>query len=99
MYASVLLLRLFQMFIPSWVNEKLDGVSVNVCVWASGLSSFVGYIFIGLLCATTYGFQNFWRQKSASLRILVCPQICGSVAAMLSSRSLGVAISVSFSIR
>jgi hypothetical protein len=42
------------MFIPSWVNEKLDGVSVNVCVWASGLSSFVGYIFIGLLCASTY---------------------------------------------
>jgi hypothetical protein len=37
------------------VNEKKDDVSVNYCVWTSGIASFFGYIFIGLLCACTYG--------------------------------------------
>ena len=41
----------YTMFIPSWVNEKKTHVSVNHCVWLSGLVAFVGYIFV----ATLYG--------------------------------------------
>lgn len=44
----------FVMFIPSWVNEKKPGVSVNKVIWASSLASFVGYIAIGLLAAFAF---------------------------------------------
>eukprot|EP00455_Lapot_gusevi_P011050 TRINITY_DN15073_c0_g1_i5.p1 TRINITY_DN15073_c0_g1~~TRINITY_DN15073_c0_g1_i5.p1 ORF type:complete len:249 (+),score=48.34 TRINITY_DN15073_c0_g1_i5:88-834(+) len=40
------------MFIPSWVNEKANDVSVNRAVWISGIFSFFGYLMIGLLCAS-----------------------------------------------
>ncbi|EFA78429.1 hypothetical protein PPL_09081 [Heterostelium album PN500] len=49
----------YPMFIPSWVNEKKDSVSVNKVVWASGVFSWFGYLFIGLLCALSYHAVNF----------------------------------------
>jgi len=44
----------YVMFVPSWVNEKRDDVSVNKVIWLAGLSSFLGYLFIGLLAALAY---------------------------------------------
>ncbi|KAN0027876.1 hypothetical protein ACTFIV_009702 [Dictyostelium citrinum] len=44
----------YPMFIPSWVNEKKDGVSVNKAVWSAGVFSWFGYLFIGLLGACAY---------------------------------------------
>ena len=43
----------YTMFIPSWINEKEDHVSINFAIWISGLISFLGYFFIGGLCAIT----------------------------------------------
>ncbi|EGC36373.1 hypothetical protein DICPUDRAFT_31960 [Dictyostelium purpureum] len=45
----------YPMFIPSWVNEKKDSVSVNKAVWSSGIFSWFGYLFIGWLGACAYG--------------------------------------------
>eukprot|EP00697_Spironema_sp_BW2_P000005 gnl/Spiro4/10027_TR5317_c0_g1_i1.p1 gnl/Spiro4/10027_TR5317_c0_g1~~gnl/Spiro4/10027_TR5317_c0_g1_i1.p1 ORF type:complete len:600 (+),score=99.18 gnl/Spiro4/10027_TR5317_c0_g1_i1:171-1802(+) len=44
----------FVMFIPSWVNEAVPGLSVNKAVWVSGFVSWLGYLGIGLLCAMTH---------------------------------------------
>jgi amino acid permease len=44
----------YPMLIPSWVNVKKTYVSVNLIIWLSGLSAFVGYMLIGLLGAMAY---------------------------------------------
>lgn len=41
----------YVMFIPSWVNEKKNEVSVNKVIWICGIASFFGYLCIGLLAA------------------------------------------------
>lgn len=41
-------------FVPSWLNEKKDNVSVNKVIWSAGIASWIGYIAIGLLCAIVY---------------------------------------------
>eukprot|EP01132_Coremiostelium_polycephalum_P008595 gene8595-10577_t len=46
----------YPMFIPSWVNEKQNTVSVNKAVWTSGIFSWFGYLFIGLLGALAYPY-------------------------------------------
>ncbi|KAF2077551.1 hypothetical protein CYY_001169 [Polysphondylium violaceum] len=46
----------YPMFIPSWVNEKKNNVSVNKAVWLSGVFSWFGYLFIGLLGAMAYPY-------------------------------------------
>jgi len=43
----------YVMFIPSWVNEKQNNVSVNKVVWTCGILSFFGYLCIGMLAALT----------------------------------------------
>jgi len=43
----------YVMFIPSWVNEKRNDVSVNKVVWTCGILSFFGYLCIGMLAALT----------------------------------------------
>eukprot|EP01133_Synstelium_polycarpum_P010702 gene10702-12447_t len=48
----------YPMFIPSWVNEKKDIVNVNKAVWYSGLFSWFGYLFIGLLGAFAYSLSS-----------------------------------------
>lgn len=42
----------YTMFLPSWLNEKSDEVSVNLVVWSSGLIALIGYVGFGLLAAT-----------------------------------------------
>eukprot|EP01102_Stenamoeba_stenopodia_P021176 TRINITY_DN845_c0_g1_i4.p1 TRINITY_DN845_c0_g1~~TRINITY_DN845_c0_g1_i4.p1 ORF type:complete len:552 (+),score=101.86 TRINITY_DN845_c0_g1_i4:287-1942(+) len=44
----------YVMFIPSWINEKEPSVNINKAVWSSGITSWVGYLFIGLLAAWAY---------------------------------------------
>ena len=41
----------YTMFIPSWLNEKKDAVSVNAVIWSSGFAALLGYAGFGLLCA------------------------------------------------
>jgi hypothetical protein len=41
----------YVIFVPSWLNEKKHSVSVNKVIWGSGITSFIGYLCIGLLCA------------------------------------------------
>eukprot|EP01113_Clastostelium_recurvatum_P042896 TRINITY_DN7000_c0_g1_i1.p1 TRINITY_DN7000_c0_g1~~TRINITY_DN7000_c0_g1_i1.p1 ORF type:complete len:499 (-),score=171.10 TRINITY_DN7000_c0_g1_i1:74-1570(-) len=45
----------YPMFIPSWVNEKKNEVSVNKVIWFSSILSFAGYLSIGLLAAFVFG--------------------------------------------
>ena len=37
----------YVIFVPSWLNEKRDHVSVNQQIWLSAIVSFVGYLGIG----------------------------------------------------
>lgn len=43
----------YVMFVPSWVNEKRNDVSVNKVIWTCGVASFLGYLSIGILAALT----------------------------------------------
>ena len=42
----------FTMFVPSWLNEKRDNVSVNAVIWSAGIVALIGYMLFGLLCAS-----------------------------------------------
>ena len=42
----------YTMFVPSWLNEKRDGVSVNAVIWSAGIVALLGYLLFGLLCAS-----------------------------------------------
>ena len=42
----------YGMFVPSWLNEKRDSVSVNRVIWGSGFVALLGYAAFGLLCAS-----------------------------------------------
>eukprot|EP01112_Ceratiomyxa_fruticulosa_P016454 TRINITY_DN497_c0_g1_i1.p1 TRINITY_DN497_c0_g1~~TRINITY_DN497_c0_g1_i1.p1 ORF type:complete len:500 (+),score=75.63 TRINITY_DN497_c0_g1_i1:263-1762(+) len=61
-YAQVVSVFIFSwaypMFIPSWVNEKKNDVSVNKVVWLSTVLSFLGYLGIGLLAACVFAGIN-----------------------------------------
>ena len=42
----------YTMFVPSWLNEKADCVSVNAVIWSAGIVALIGYLLFGLLCAS-----------------------------------------------
>jgi hypothetical protein len=48
----------FVIFMPSWLNEKRPEVSVNKTVWYSGIASWIGYMAVGLLCASVNSGQT-----------------------------------------
>eukprot|EP00294_Goniomonas_avonlea_P008686 CAMPEP_0114552744 /NCGR_PEP_ID=MMETSP0114-20121206/7284_1 /TAXON_ID=31324 /ORGANISM="Goniomonas sp, Strain m" /LENGTH=411 /DNA_ID=CAMNT_0001737633 /DNA_START=40 /DNA_END=1272 /DNA_ORIENTATION=+ len=63
--------------IPSWVNEKKDGVSVCKPLWQSTISSTFGYLLIGLLGAWAYphataNFLQSLSQESAGTLTRIC---------------------------
>jgi hypothetical protein len=43
----------YVIFIPSWLNEKKPGVSINKSIWTAGAMSAVGYLLVGVMCAST----------------------------------------------
>ncbi|KNC54154.1 uncharacterized protein AMSG_09933 [Thecamonas trahens ATCC 50062] len=44
----------FVVTVPSWVNEKLDSVSINKTIWNSGIFTTVGYFVMGYVGALAY---------------------------------------------
>ena len=42
----------YTMFVPSWLNEKRDRVSVNGVIWSAAGVALLGYVAFGLLCAS-----------------------------------------------
>lgn len=57
----------YVIFVPSWLNEKAPEVSVKKVIWSAGISSFIGYVAIGWLCAAVYaavGLDNFLTKLS-----------------------------------
>jgi hypothetical protein len=45
----------YVIFVPSWLNEKSVGTSVNKVIWGAGIASWVGYVAIGWLCTAAFG--------------------------------------------
>jgi hypothetical protein len=48
----------YVIFVPSWLNEKEVGVSVNKVIWSSGVASWGGYVAIGWLCFASFGHET-----------------------------------------
>ena len=48
----------YVIFVPSWLNEKAVETSVNKVIWSSGIASWVGYVAIGVLCASVFGHSD-----------------------------------------
>jgi len=44
--------------IPSWVNEKKEGVSINKSLWGASILSTSLFIVIGIMGAWSYNFNN-----------------------------------------
>jgi len=73
----------FVVTIPSWVNEKKPGVSVNKAMWSSTISSCAGYILVGLLGSWAYAHvpANFLSALGSKLTPVVT-RVCAYLFAI-----------------
>ena len=58
----------YVMTVPSWVNEKAPGVSINRSVWFSSVVVFLCYAVLGVAAAAAFG--NLITKHSDFLTVL-----------------------------